>query len=349
MAEEICPVCSYTLESPSCPYENIVGASIYTCPQCGHFILSKYITYEEGFKEFKNLISAWIRKQNKRGNYYPIVGGNGNLEKWFQDLQYMGFPETVNEKLNMLLKTYADMAGDDYNKIIAVENHPELVSDIAAKNLGEINGLNRLLRQLEYIGDAQARDIDRVRLTAKGWFRVEEISISTSTTDSAFIAMWFTPQTNDCREAIKAAVIASGYNPIIVDETEFNDFIMDEVTTLIRQARFLIADLACIPEVSNDSMSLVTGGVRGGVYWEAGMAYGLGRTVILTCKDVESSKNRIHFDLKQYQTILWKEEELNPDIRKDIVHINTPSFTEKLYQRILSTVGRGSYQRPSKT
>ena len=128
MPEEHCPVCSYTLENPPYPHENIVGASIYTCPQCGHFILSKYITYEEGFKKFKNLISAWIRKQNKRGNYYPIVGGNENLEKWIQDLRYMGFPETVNEKLNMLLKTYAEIAGDDYNKIIAVENHPELVS-----------------------------------------------------------------------------------------------------------------------------------------------------------------------------------------------------------------------------
>ncbi|GAI27661.1 unnamed protein product [marine sediment metagenome] len=55
-----------------------------------------------------------------------------------------------------------------------------------------------------------------------------------------------------------------------------------------------------------DNKTKVTGGVRGGVYWEAGMAYGMGKTVIQTCIATEESKRRIHFDLNQYRTIFWR-------------------------------------------
>jgi len=252
----------------------------------------------------------------------------------------MGFPQTVSEKLDALLKTYADMIKDDYNEIVGVENHLELVSNIAAKNMNEITGLNRLLAELEYI-NLEGGHLNRVRISAKGWQRIDYLSKSISNSDSAFIAMWFDPQTNDCREAIKEAVTVCGYKPVIVDDTEFNDFIMDEVITLIRQARFLIADLTCIPE--EDSGTKVTGGVRGGVYWEAGMAYGMGKTVIQTCKEDDCSINRIHFDLNQYTTIRWEDNNLTTGQIDLNNHIDNPSFAQKLAERIMATVGKGSY------
>ena len=340
-----CPVCSNTLEAAPKDSEKF-DALRYDCPQCGKYELNDLTKVDQSFHDSKQLISAWIRLQNKRGNKRPFIGDHFFEEDWFKNLRNMGFPQTVNEKLNELLKAYADITEDDYNKNIAIGQHLELVSDIAAKNLDEIYGLNRLLAELGYIGPVPNID-SHVRLTAKGWLRIDDLSKSISTSDSAFIAMWYDPLTARFRESAIQAVSACGYKPAIVDDTEFNGFIMDEVITLIRQARFLIADLTCMPEVYDKTTKRVIGGVRGGVYWEAGMAYGMGKQVIQTCKATEESKQRIHFDLDQYQTISWEEDEPITDSIDLINPVENPSFAQKLAQRIMVTVGKGSYTSSS--
>ena len=345
MPDMQCPVCSSELKTATKQSEKAF-ASINDCPQCGGYILGDLAILSQELRDSKQLISAWLRLQNKRGNNHFFIEDEFPTHDWFKNLRNMGFPQTVNEKLNALLKAYADIVKDDYNKIVAVEQHLELVSDIAAKNLDEIKGLNRLLGELEYIGPDLAHIDSRVRLTAKGWLRIDDLSKSISTNDSAFIAMWYNPLTARFREAAIHAVTACGYKPIIVDDTEFNGFIMDEVITLIRQVRFLIADLTCMPE--EDSETKVTGGVRGGVYWEAGMAYGMGKPVIQTCMATEESNRRIHFDLKQYRTIFWKEDELITDSIIDLINpVKNPSFVQELAQHIMVTVGKGSYTSSS--
>jgi len=345
MPDTLCPVCSNALNTSPRVSEKAY-ASINDCPQCGQYVLGDLAQLSQEFRDSKQLISAWLRLQNKRGNNRFFIEDEFTSHDWFKNLHNMGFPQTVNEKLDALLKTYADIAKDDYNCIVGVENHLELVSDIAAKNMNEITGLNRLLAELEYTNSKDGR-LDRVRISAKGWQRIDDLSKSILTNDSAFIAMWFDPQTNDCREAIREAVTACGYKPVIVDDTEFNDFIMNEVVTLIRQAHFLIADLTCKPEEVNANNSQVTGGVRGGVYWEAGMAYGMGKTVIQTCKEADCSINRIHFDLNQYSTIRWKDDNLTTGHIELYDHVDNPSFAQELARRIMFTVGKGSYTSTS--
>ena len=44
-------------------------------------------------------------------------------------------------------------------------------------------------------------------------------------------------------------------------------------------------------------------GQRGGVYFEAGFAMGLGIPVIWTCRDTDI--NDLHFDTRQYNHIPW--------------------------------------------
>ena len=339
-----CPVCSNRLETDPKTSQRY-DASIYDCPQCGKYELDNLADVNREPQDFKQLISAWIRRYNKRENKRPFIGTDFFDENRFKNLRNMGFPQTVNEKLNGLLKVYADMTRDDYNEIVAVENHHELVSDIAAKNLDEIRGLNRFLAELGYIEPGS--HTDRVRLTAKGWLRIDDLSKSVFTSDSAFIAMWYDPLTARFREAAIQAVTACGYKPVIIDDTGFNDFIMDEVIALIRQARFLIADLTCIPEEDNKTKPRVSGGVRGGVYWEAGMAYGMGKPVIQTCMAAEESNRRIHFDLNQYRTIFWEDSELTTGIIDLTDHVKNPSFAQELAQHIMVTVGKGSYTSSS--
>ncbi len=345
MSDIQCPVCSSKLETAPTPHQKY-DALTYDCPQCGKYVLEEFADTNRELYDSKQLISAWIRLQNKRGNNGPFISANFSKEDWFKNLRNMGFPQTVNEKLDGLLKAYADIVRDDYDKMVKTIQHPTLISDIAGKNYEEIKGLNRLLAELEYLWSEPSHPNEHIRITAKGWQRIDNLLKPSYSSDLAFIAMWYDPSLDNYRESVKKAITVCGYEPIIIDDVDFNDFIMDEVIQFIRQARFLILDLTCSPEIDIQANSKVIRGVRGGVYWEAGMAYGLGKTVIQTCRDDDCSKRRIHFDLSQYQTIFWKQDELTTEIRPFSSHISNPTFTERLAQRILATVGKGNYIAP---
>ena len=65
---------------------------------------------------------------------------------------------------------------------------------------------------------------------------------------------------------------------------------------------------------------------RGGVYYEAGFAHGLGLQVIFTCRQDVIDKGLIHFDTRQYNHIAW----------------NTPEeLRKRLADRIAGTIGDG--------
>ena len=342
-----CPICSTNLSRPPAVSQHY-DACIYNCSRCGQFIFSDYTEQVQGFEDSRKLISAWIRHQNKLGNSHPFVAEGITDSSWFESLRLMGFPKTVNEKLDALLKAYADIARDDYGKVIEINRYPELVSEIAANGIEEVNNLNQLLAELNYVWPESSRDNDvQVKLSAKGWLRIDELSKSIPTSDSAFIAMWYDDCLQNYLSSVTQAVRYCGYRPLVIKDIEFNNFIMDEVISLIRQSRFLIADLTCRPEIDEQANPKVMKGVRGGVYWESGIAYGMDKIVIQTCEASEESTRRIHFDLDQYQTVFWKQDELSTEEIRDLsIPIQNPSFAEKLAQRIITTVGRGNYTEP---
>jgi hypothetical protein len=67
-------------------------------------------------------------------------------------------------------------------------------------------------------------------------------------------------------------------------------------------------------------------GQRGGVYFEAGLAFGLSKQVIWTVRKDEVSK--LHFDTRQFNHIVWSPNEL-------------PQFRVALRNRIEATLGKG--------
>jgi len=346
MPNNSCPVCGNTLLSQPRPSQDY-DASIYECPRCGGYRLDYTIKIHERFDTNKYLISSWIRRQNNLGNRYPYVGPSvGQLDdcsKWLDNLQHAGFPQDVSAKLDALLLAYADIVKDEYAKLVKIELCPYLPAEIAARDMDEVEGLNQFLNQLDYIWCEPSHLYKQIKLKAKGWFRISELRRTSKFSDSAFIAMWFDDCMDKYRQATTNAVSYCGYNPIIIDQHEFNGFVMDQVISLIGGSRFLIADLSCKSEIDDPTNPKVKQGVRGGVYWEAGIAYGMGKTVIQTCKSGDESKRRVHFDLDQYQTIFWTEDELTLDIRDLTKSISNPNFAEKLAQRIITTVGRGGY------
>ncbi len=111
------------------------------------------------------------------------------------------------------------------------------------------------------------------------------------TPQQVFVAMWFDVSMNNARKAIRKAVERYGLQAVFIDEKEHTKLIVPEIFSEIRKSCFVIADLT-----KN----------RGGVYYEAGYAEGLGKQVILTCKNKDRKK--IHFDVAQKNTIFWDDE-----------------------------------------
>jgi hypothetical protein len=346
MPDNSCPVCGSTLlDQPK--VSQCLDTYFYDCPRCGKYGLNDLVKFTEGFDSNKYLISAWIRRQNKLGNRYPSIGiaQGGDIRNWFDnlDLHRAGFPQDVGEELDALLLAYADIVKNEYAKVVKIQSHPYLPAEIAARDMNEVVGLNEYLEQLGYVSCPASHTCELIIVTAKGWSRIKELRQSSKSSDSAFIAMWFDSCMDKYRQATTQAVRDCGYNPIIIDEHEFTGFVMEQVTSLIRRSRVLIADLSCKPEIDDAKNPKVKQGVRGGVYWEAGIAYGMGKTVIQTCQRSDESTRRVHFDLDQYQTIFWTDDELAIDIRDLDKPIPNPNFAGKLAQRIITTVGRGGH------
>ena len=83
-------------------------------------------------------------------------------------------------------------------------------------------------------------------------------------------------------EGISPAISSAGYESIRIDGVEHVNKIDDEIIATIRRSKFIVADLT---------------GSRGGVYFEAGFAMGLGTTVIWTVQS--DSRDEVHFDTRE--------------------------------------------------
>ena len=130
--------------------------------------------------------------------------------------------------------------------------------------------------------------------------------------------MWFDSQMTKAWKAIERGIDDSGYQPLRIDQRQHNNKIDDEIVAAIRGSRFVVSDFT---------------GHRGGVYFEAGFAMGLGIPVIWLCRKDELDK--AHFDTRQYNFILWEQ-------------ANLADLTKALKNRIEATIGRGPIPETNK-
>jgi hypothetical protein len=193
------------------------------------------------------------------------------------------------------------------------------------ENESELISLFGLLQEEGFIKGPDIRNphVDP-KLTAKGYQRIREIQKPNQESNQCFVAMWFAAEMNDAFDkAIMPAIeyvepgkTKSKFKAIKIDNVEHVNDINDEIIAQIRRSRFMVCDLT---------------GYRGGVYFEAGFAHGLGLDVIYTCrkdwtkaeilKDDEGNdmeflidgngnkikvqKEGVHFDLAHRNRIEW--------------------------------------------
>lgn len=174
-------------------------------------------------------------------------------------------------------------------------------------------------------------DLREVSLTFDGLLLVEELQTSLTSSNQAFVAMWFGQKMNDAYErGFKPAIEDAGYLPVRIDRKDHNNKIDDEIIAEIRRSRFVVADFTSDvfqrkDPNGNDKPEAIS---RGGVYFEAGFAKGLGREVIWTARN--DLIELVHFDTRQFNHITWATPE---------------ELRDKLSKRISATLGDGPLKK----
>lgn len=261
----------------------------------------------------KQLLTTWLCEQRHAGVEIPRVHAN------VLDLISSRKPRLVTQRLTaalLFLGRKIRRLGDELG--LGGNEEPETLQCMAETECNDATELNELFSMLEstgYIkGTFSLGGYFQVCPTAAGWNELDRLNRSQSDSSQVFVAMWFNGTMTDAYlKGIVPAVAATGYRPIRIDKKEHNNKIDDEIIAEIRRSRFLIADFTC--EARN---------VRGGVYYEAGFAQGLGIPVIWTCKDTSIAD--LHFDTRQYSHIVWR---------------TTSDLFEQLKNRIGATIGDG--------
>jgi len=304
----------------------------YTCPRCGHVkvttkVAKLFVNAPEFTKEDRSIISLVLRNEYERRGRTP---SQQSLD--FVDLhriveQYR--PLDALEKMdNALLNLDKTSEGVGFRMKINVDiDFPYY----HCKQPGELLNVLIFLVEEGYI-DAEDRRNPRNKLyiVTKGYERLRELKRRRLDSRQCFVAMWLAPEMNEVYEkAIVPAIeyieegqIESRFKALRIDNKEHTNDINDEIIAEIRRSRFMVCDLT---------------GYRGGVYFEAGFAYGLGLEVIYTCRkdwieeealkganekvveklkgvesgnEIEIKKEGIHFDLEHRNRIAWTEDDL---------------------------------------
>lgn len=160
------------------------------------------------------------------------------------------------------------------------------------------------------------------KVSPDGYAYLQKLRETNEDSQKGFCAMWFSDETKELwSKGIGPGINSAGYQPFRVDKHEHVNKIDDEILASIRSSKFCVADFT----------HGTNSGVRGGVYFEAGFALGLGRQVIWTCREDFIDEKKIHFDVQQYNFLKWKQDDLS-------------DFAERLRYRIESIFGRGNCQ-----
>lgn len=294
-----CPFCNTQLKNESTVSiptgEPGLPFTRYNCDDCGEYWVDMRkdpLTNEQNVK-----IASYLQTR-KLNNYPSVLIAHANFKNQFVGREYPvvaieeileEYPKKVSEKLSRaLLNLHKKSACFGQQVDIDTLSVPILY----ALNTGELEAILNALKDNGYIklnrdGIAGGHTIV---ITAKGYERIYELEKTNSASNQAFVAMWFDfSLDNVYEEGFKKAIKDAGYEPIRIDKKEHNNIIDNEMIAEIRRSKFLIADFT---------------GHRGGVYYEAGFAHGLGIPVIFTCN--KSDMKNAHFDIAHYPHITWE-------------------------------------------
>lgn len=296
---EPCPICNEPME-----YTQIGNRDAYrvSCDICGKYNLTRTVLTNLRSSKFSFL---------QRANIYGWLRMNPNFEISTSNIKRLAILPTPSfhdkaDRLLMYFDAQTSYAGKKINKtrswlgFSASQNNDELEEILLYLVIENRISLHRITPNV------------LAKIEPQGWAHLETIKKINSESNQGFVAMWFSKDMQIIYDdVISIAILEAGYSPHRVDQREHNDKIDDEIIAQIRKSRFVLADFT---------------GHRGGVYYEAGFAKGLNIEVIWTCR--EDDIDNLHFDIRQYNCILWSNDKLN-------------DFKIKIRNRIEAVIGAG--------
>jgi hypothetical protein len=260
----------------------------------------------------KRLLTTWLCEQRSAGVEEPHVeDGTLDVIRVRRELPFTARFSNALRSLGGQIESLGERVtlNDDPDDCTLL-----FLAETESADVNELRELFRLLQETGYVDAGFYSNQFYLRPTARGWEELDKMRRRIVDSSQAFVAMWFSDQTNEAyTQAIAPALKDTGYKPMRIDKKDHNNKIDDEIVAEIRRSRFVVADFTCEPEKP-----------RGGVYFEAGFALGLNIPVIWTCKN--SSLKDVHFDTRQYAHITWKD---------------PPDLYSQLKNRIGATIGLG--------
>ncbi len=294
-----CPICETTArEVDSDDGENQI---LWECARCGKYWLfgSGRSPVQNSDPEGRAKISGFVYDQNR----------NGLEPKLTRDLleQVMSRPlPSIGERAERLLTEVVrcqKKLGDHVDIFM-----PEWIAATHSLDEYELEFLVRMLSERRFI--KLLSEAGECEILPDGHIEADKLNRKMTQSDRSFFAMWFDPCLIPAYEqGFELGIMRAGYNPVVMNRVEHVNRIDDEIIARVKTSLFVVADFT---------------GHRGGVYFEAGFALGLGLPVIWTCR--KDDMENLHFDIRQYNTIDWDD---------------YGDLASRLQYRIEATVGKG--------
>ncbi len=316
MCEQTCPVCLF--EAMVRQRDGGYDQANIDCPRCGPFTITR--TAEVVFRNQdsvsrdsgRRLLGEKASAQRLESSAWLRANPGQVLNSTHIDFLSSLTPPPLLDQAREVVRAIGKATtypGQDTDL-----NLPEWRARCRATSRVITNGMANLLEELGWVRltGATLGETGRelVQITAAGLESLADDDTPATDSEQGFVAMCFADSLAAAyHDGISPALEDLGYRAHRVDDREYEGRIDDEIRGQIEKSRFVVADLTQH---------------RGGVYYEAGVAHGLGIPVFFTCH--KDDFNDRHFDIRQYNTIVWE----TPEELKD-----------KLHARIQERLGRG--------
>lgn len=317
--------------------DKVMGSNVESPRAGGKYwisdICSQQLSKNETLLRIK--LTNWIVDENRLGNTPKItqeiiakVKSRPNLNVHKRADRLLRYLLEETDLLGKVVSFYVQKGTKSQ------ETEQELLAWTGSQKISEVIELAEYCGQQKWIEhrvtdrkSTSSNNLHQIKLLPPGYARLAELDGPNPKSAQGFVAMWFNDSMTDAYEnGIKPAIKASGYAPQRIDTKQHNNKICDEIIAEIRRSRFLVADLTAAT-IQTEKQKVHE--ARGGVYYEAGFAAGLNIPVIYTCRENVMNDNVIHFDIRQYNTISWKD---------------PADLLQKLQARIGAIIGNGPLQ-----
>ncbi len=240
---------------------------------------------ETFFVPLKSIISQGVMFDNESYNYERV--------REFVNSHMPNF--SPQEKLDIVLEYVQSLSKYEGDSVHIKDDEDELAYQLQFRGAKELQFYFDTAYQLNLIERKSAYSSGSInKLTIDGLTRLLQVK-AMKASSTCFVAMAFNAEMEIVyQRSIAPAIIESGFEPYIVNRVhmESDQTINDGILVGIKKSRFTIADFTYL---------------KAGVYFEAGYALGRGQKVIYTCR--HDFIDKLHFDLRNYQHIVWQDVE----------------------------------------